>query len=96
MAILPITYNINDDIFVELLPVFQTHSDDLVDHNWIVGIYMENGSHYGFGHLRAIQTRTGISLSGRKSDLVIRNYMDYPSRSVAFQILELVGFVNNT
>jgi hypothetical protein len=56
MAIFPIAYNINDDIFVEHLPVFQTHPDDLVDHNWVVGIDVENGSHYGFGHFRAVET----------------------------------------
>ena len=96
MSKFPITYNINDHIFPEFLSIFQTHPDNLVHHYWIIGINMEYGSHYGFGNLRAIETGTGITLSGCESDLVIGYYVDYAARSVALQILELIGFVNHT
>lgn len=96
MTIFPITDNVDDHIFAEFLTVLQTESDDLVDHNWIIGIHVENRSHYSFCDLCAIETRTCVSLSGREPDLVIRNYMYYSPRGVALQVLELVGFVDHT
>jgi len=71
MPIFPIAYYINNHIFSEFLPIFQTHPDDLVHHNRIIGIYVENRSHYSFGNLRAVETGTGVTLSGCETDLVI-------------------------
>jgi hypothetical protein len=95
VSIFPVSDNINNHIFSELLSVLQTHPDDLVHHDWIIGVHVENGRHYRFSNFSAVETGAGVSLSGRETDLVVGYYVDYAAGSVALKVLELVGFVNN-
>lgn len=96
MSISSIPDNIDYHIFVEFLSVLKGKSHHSVNHLRVIRIHVENRRTNGFGNLSGIQPRSPIPRTGREPDLIISHNMDHPSRSVVFQVLELIGLIDDT
>ena len=91
-----ITYNIYYKIFSKFLSEFDWYFCDFFHHFWIISIYMDYRGHNSFSNFRTKKTRIFILRNSRKSYLIIHDDMYISSRSVIFQILKFIGFINHS
>lgn len=55
VTVSPITDDVDEDVFVELLAILEGDVHGFVDELGLVGVYVDDGGLDGFGHVSAVE-----------------------------------------
>src|SRR5438552_5041493 len=95
MAVFTETKNINVNIFSKSLPEFDGHARNKAERFGIVAIHMEHRALCDLGYIGAVGARSGVTVIGRKSNLVIDHKMDRASHPVSFEKSHLRDLIHH-
>ena len=79
VAVSTIANNINENILLELLSVFDCEFADSVDRLWIISIYMNNWCIKCFSYVTAVKRASSVNRVRSETNLIIDDHMDRTS-----------------
>lgn len=88
MAISSISDNIDEDIFLEALPVLHCDFHALIEDVWLIGVDVDDWCIDRLCHLSAVIGGPAAVGNSCKTDLVVKHDVDYASGTVVHQVLE--------
>ena len=94
VAISSVPDDVDENVFVEELPVLHSELHNFINHFWFIGVHVEDGGLNSFCHICTIQACSSFSRSCSKPDLVVGNYMDDSVSLVMVQVRHLKTFIH--
>ena len=96
MSPAPITYQVDQKVFVEFVAVSQRHAGGGHTRFDIIGIDMHDGDFEALGEVTRIERGAAIVGVCGKADLVVEDDMNRPTDAVAFEVRHVEGFGNHS
>jgi hypothetical protein len=95
MPVSPIPYHIYNDVLLKLLPVIDSHPENLANKLRLVAVHVYNRRPDRFGDLRAIQPCPRVGRHRREPDLIVNHNVHVSPGGVALEVLHLQVLINN-
>ena len=95
VPVLAIAIHVDDDIRLELLPVFDGQHRGEDNRHWIVAVDVEDWRFDHLGDVRTVARRARLIRRGREADLIIDDDMQGAARSISRKLGEIQNFGND-